>query len=246
VNFHFGNVVDEIVQDGGKVKGIKVADAFVQADVVISNIDIWFTYTRLLKDQPGPKNVLKQERSSSALIFYWGINKEFPGLDLHNIFFSEHYEEEFNAIWKRKEIHPDPTIYINVTSKLKKDDAPRGCENWFVMINVPANSGQDWNRLVAEARKHVLLKLSRNLGEDVSSLISCERILDPISIEQNTGSYQGSLYGSSSNSQFSAFLRHANFSSKVKGLYFTGGSVHPGGGIPLALLSAKIVSDLLP
>ncbi|RYE26084.1 MAG: phytoene desaturase, partial [Sphingobacteriaceae bacterium] len=63
------------------------------------------------------------------------------------------------------------------------------------------------------------------------------------SIESKTSSYQGSLYGTSSNSQFAAFLRHSNKSSKVKNLFFCGGSVHPGGGIPLALLSAKIVSD---
>ena len=83
-----------------------------------------------------------------------------------------------------------------------------------------------------------------NLGKDIEKLIVSEEVLDPRSIEHKTASYQGALYGSSSNNQFAAFLRHANFSDKIKGLYFVGGSVHPGGGIPLALLSAKIVSDL--
>jgi len=73
--------------------------------------------------------------------------------------------------------------------------------------------------------------------------IISEQVLDPRSIESKTSSYQGSLYGNSSNNRFSAFLRHANKSSKIDQLYFCGGSVHPGGGIPLALLSAKIVSD---
>jgi phytoene dehydrogenase-like protein len=112
------------------------------------------------------------------------------------------------------------------------------------MINVPANTGQNWDELIATARKNVIAKLSRMLNRDIAPLIVSEELLDPRSIEQKTASYQGSLYGTSSNNQFAAFLRHANFSSKIKGLYFVGGSVHPGGGIPLALLSAKIVDDL--
>jgi len=90
-----------------------------------------------------------------------------------------------------------------------------------------------------------LEKLTRILKKDVSRLILCEQVLDPRNIENKTGSYQGSLYGNSSNNQFAAFLRHPNFSSKLHGLYFCGGSVHPGGGIPLALLSAKIVGELV-
>jgi phytoene dehydrogenase-like protein len=113
------------------------------------------------------------------------------------------------------------------------------------MINVPSNAGQDWDALIAEARKNILNKLSRLLGKDIGGLIANESVLDPRSIESRTSSYQGSLYGTSSNSQFAAFLRHANKSSKIKGLYFCGGSVHPGGGIPLCLLSAKIVSSLI-
>ncbi|MEJ7682648.1 MAG: hypothetical protein WKG06_33285 [Segetibacter sp.] len=64
-------------------------------------------------------------------------------------------------------------------------------------------------------------------------------------IEQQTSSFMGALYGTSSNSRFAAFLRHPNFSSTVKGLYFAGGTVHPGGGILLCLKSAKLVSELI-
>ncbi|XHR95473.1 phytoene desaturase family protein [Mucilaginibacter sp. UC70_90] len=113
------------------------------------------------------------------------------------------------------------------------------------MINVPANTWQDWDALIAGARENVLNKLSRLLSKDIRKLIVTESVLDPRSIESRTSSYRGSLYGPSSNSRFAAFLRHANKSSKIKGLYFCGGSVHPGGGIPLCLLSAKIVSELV-
>ena len=111
------------------------------------------------------------------------------------------------------------------------------------MINVPANNGQNWDQLIKEARANIIQKISHILNRNIEKDIVCEQILDPRSIESKTGSYQGSLYGNSSNNQFAAFLRHPNFSSKVKNLFFCGGSVHPGGGIPLALLSAKIVSE---
>ncbi len=246
VKFHYNSPVEKIILEKNEVKGVKSAKfGFVAADIIISNVDVYFTYKKLLSDYPKltPKRVLQQERSSSALIFYWGISKQFPQLDLHNIFFSGDYQQEFEHIWKQKNISSDPTIYLNISSKYEAKDAPQGCENWFTMINVPSNQGQDWDELIAEARKNIIKKLSDALGEDISELIVCESILDPRSIESKTSSYQGSLYGNSSNSQFAAFLRHSNKSSKVKNLFFCGGSVHPGGGIPLALLSAKIVSD---
>jgi len=245
VKFHFSQYVDEIEIKDKKVNGIRVGLNSHRADLVVSNMDIWYTYRKLLKNIPAPEKILHQERSSSALIFYWGIKRTFPELDLHNIFFTEDYEREFQQIWQERTVYEDPTIYINISSRIQTSDAPPGCENWFTMINVPSNSGQDWDKLISTARSNILTKLSRILKTDVSGLIVSEEILDPRKIDSQTFSYQGSLYGSSSNNQFAAFLRHANFSSKIKGLYFAGGSVHPGGGIPLALLSAKIVVGLI-
>ncbi|WP_316801704.1 1-hydroxycarotenoid 3,4-desaturase CrtD [Pedobacter nototheniae] len=244
INFHFNQKVDEIIYSDAqkpKIKGIKLNGSVLLADVVVSNLDIWFTYKNLLKKIPPPKKLLQQERSSSALIFYWGIKGTHNELGLHNILFSAHYQNEFDAIWKNKTIGDDPTIYINITAKHIKSDAPTDCENWFVMINVPANHGQNWDILIQEAKLNVIKKINRILNTNIEASIICEEILDPRGIETKTGSYQGSLYGNSSNNQFSAFLRHSNFSSKIKNLYFCGGSVHPGGGIPLALLSAKII-----
>jgi phytoene dehydrogenase-like protein len=113
------------------------------------------------------------------------------------------------------------------------------------MVNVPANTGQDWQERKASIKKAVITKLSRLLGEDIAALIETEETLDPLMIEAQTASFMGSLYGTSSNSKLAAFFRHANFTNSIKGLYFCGGSVHPGGGIPLCLKSAKIVSELI-
>lgn len=244
--FRFEERVNSIDLQKKKIIGVTTSKQFYPFDKIVSNMDIYFTYNKLLPSIKKPLRILNQERSSSALIFYWGINKTFEQLDLHNIFFSEDYKEEFDYIFNKKSISDDPTIYINISSKFKKDDAPLGCENWFVMVNAPNNSGEDWVKIIAETKEHILIKLEKILGEQIRENIVCEEILDPILIESKTSSYKGSLYGSSSNNKFAAFLRHKNFSSKVKDLYFCGGSVHPGGGIPLCMQSAKIVSSLIP
>jgi phytoene dehydrogenase-like protein len=208
-------------------------------------MDIVATYKHLLPDAKHPEKLLSQPKSSSALIFYWGIRKEFPNLDVHNIFFSKNYQAEFEHIFKHKTIYHDPTIYVNIGSKGEPADAPAGCETWFVMINTPNNTGQDWHKLTAETRKNVLQKLSRLLNTNIEPLIEVESTLDARSIEAKTFSSQGALYGNSSNNRYAAFLRHANFSKQFKNLYFVGGSVHPGGGIPLCLSSAAITSSLI-
>jgi phytoene dehydrogenase-like protein len=198
-----------------------------------------------LNDLPQTNKLSKLERSSSALIFYWGINKEFKELGLHNILFGKEYKVEFDHLFKSKTLSNDPTIYINISSKMEAAHAPENNENWFVMINVAANVGQDWDKIITEAKKSITEKINRILKTDIEQYIISETIMDPVLIEQKTNTYQGSLYGTSSNTKFAAFFRPANFTSKIKGLYFCGGTVHPGGGIPLCLKSAYITAELI-
>ena len=244
VRFHFEQPVSEIQVEKGRASALVVGERTLRYDRIVSNMDVFFTYRRLLPGQKAPERILAQEKSTSALIFYWGIRKEFPELGLHNIFFSEDYREEFDLLGRGR-ISDDPTVYVNITQKYESGDAPAGCENWFTMINVPYNSGQDWDALIARSRKNVLDKLSRILGRAIEPLIEEEALLDPRTIESRTNSHLGALYGTSSNDRMAAFLRHANFSSRIEDLYFCGGSVHPGGGIPLCLLSARIVDQLM-
>jgi phytoene desaturase len=244
VQFNTNSKVDEIVIDNSKITGIRSNGKIIEADIVFCNSDIKPAYKCLLKTQKKPKKTLAQEPSSSAMIFYWGIKKQFPQLDLHNIFFSQDYAQEFDSIFSKATICDDPTIYIHISSKVVNEDAPKNCENWFVMVNVPYDSGQDWEILRKKIRENVIKKLSKQLDENIEVLIEEEDYLDPIRIEQRTSSFGGALYGASSNERMAAFFRHPNFSS-IKGLYFVGGSVHPGGGIPLCLLSAKIATNLV-
>jgi phytoene desaturase len=243
VNFHFSKRVKRILIENKRAIGIETEQETVKADLVISNMDIFPSYKKLMPDEKHPEQTLKQERSSSALIFYWGINRIFPELDLHNILFSKNYKDEFKTIFEKKNISDDPTIYINITCKEEKNDAPKGSENWFVMVNTPGDYGQNWEKIIALTKQQILKKIKRTLGVSIEKWIVTEEILNPKLIEKKTSSYRGSLYGAASNSKFAAFLRHPNFSQKIKNLYFCGGSVHPGGGIPLCLLSAKIVAD---
>ena len=245
VEFYFNEPVNEILIKNKKIFGIKTDRKEIKSNIVISNMDVFHTYEKLLPSLNSPKSVKKNERSSSALIFYWGINATFPNLDLHNIIFSSDYKKEFEMIFRNKKISNDPTIYINISSKDINNHAPKNKENWYVMINVPWNKNQNWKIEKAKLRKNVLNKINVTLSTDIESLIETEKIVTPHDISLDTQSYRGSLYGSSSNSKLSAFLRHPNFTNKIQNLYFVGGSVHPGGGIPLCLLSAKIVDDLI-
>lgn len=244
VQLHYNYRVDEILTENRKVKGIRIGEQRLYADVVLCNSDIRPAYKHLLPQEKISERVQQQEPSSSAMIFYFGIRQTFPQLDLHNILFSENYEQEFKAIFEEKSVSDDPTVYIHVSSKLIPSDAPKYGENWFVMVNVPANSGQDWMAMREAIRKNVIAKINRMLQTDLESLIEEEDFLDPVRIETRTSSFAGALYGASSNDRMAAFFRHPNF-SKIEGLYFAGGSVHPGGGIPLCLLSAKIATDLV-
>ena len=245
VQFHFNTAVEEIVIEHQLATGIRVNGTTHKANVVVSNMDVVPTYRHLMPTQKAPEKSLQQERSSSAVIFYWGIDRSFPDLDLHNIFFSDNYQAEFDAIFRDKTLFDDPTVYVNITAKDVHGDAPAGKENWFVMVNAPHDTGQDWDTLSKTLKKQVLDKLNRNLSVDLANHIEEEWVLTPPLIADKTASFTGALYGAASNNRMAAFLRHPNFSRQISNLYFCGGSVHPGGGIPLCLLSAKIVTNLV-
>ncbi len=240
VIFQFSTQVSKVEKIGERY----IVNGDTESDILICNMDVASAAKGPLKNFVSSKRK-KYEPSSSALIFYWGIDREFKELDLHNIFFSSDYMKEFENIFHNRKIDNDPTVYIHISSKCKVDDAPVGCENWFVMVNAPYVAGQDWEKMINEARENILIKVSKRLGTDISRHIRLEHKLTPELIQSKTGSYKGALYGSSSNDRMAAFLRQPNFSSGHKGLYFCGGSVHPGGGIPLCLLSGKITTDII-
>ncbi|MBT8378816.1 MAG: phytoene desaturase [Ignavibacteria bacterium] len=250
VKFHFNSVVKKINLNGNKVNGISYInknedDLTENYDIIISNADVNSTYKNMLSDSASraSKRYESLEPSSSAIVFYWGIKGDHPDLEIHNIIFSGNYEKEFEEIFDLKKCPEDPTIYIYISSKFNKSDAPEGFENWFVLINTPYISGQDWKEEIKKTRERVINKINSIREIDLNKLIVEEEVLTPEKIESQTGSRLGSIYGISSNSRTAAFLRQQNRSKKYKGLYFCGGSSHPGGGIPLVMLSGKLAVD---
>jgi phytoene desaturase len=233
------------------VQGKTVTAAWTQgkreaADLVVSAIDVSQTYRRLLGQPKQGEKYAALPKSTSAIIWYWGIRRQDDRLGLHNLFFSSDYPAEFKALFQEKTLPADPTIYLNISSKENPADAPEGCENWFVMVNAPANEGQPWDQWVAETRKTVVNRLRKELGWDPEEFLEAETHLDPRSLESRTGALGGALYGSNSNHPFAAFFRHANYHRAYENLYFCGGTVHPGGGIPLALKSAELALSYVP
>lgn len=247
VNIFLNQKVDEIILENREVKAIRISENFIKYDKIISNVDVNFTFQNLIRDYHNKeaKRYIKKTPSFSGLVFYWGIKKEFPELETHNILFSKIYKKEFDDLFDNKTIHSDPTVYIYISSKLNTNDAPAGKENWFIMVNAPHIQEQNWDSEVNTARKNVVNKINTFLNTDIESLIEFENTMSPIDIQDRTGSYLGSIYGISSNDKFAAFMRQSNKSKTVKNLYFCGGSAHPGGGIPLVILSGKIVSDII-
>jgi phytoene desaturase len=241
VTFHFQSPVEKIETQGKRVTGIVCEGKFVESDVVFCGTDVHFAHKHLLKEQKLPKSVL-QERSSSVVVFYWGINKKFEQLDLHNMFYPDDYASEFKGIFETGKIIQDMSVYIHRSCEVVKSDAPEGKENWFVMIMTPSDSNLVDDKSVSEIRKNTIEKLNKILKTDLEKHIVFEDYLSPRLIEEKTNSYQGALHGISSNSAFSFFKRHSNFSRSYKNLYFVGGSTHPGGGIPQCLHSAKIAT----
>ncbi len=220
------------------------------ADIVVSNADSAETYLNFLDSDDvsllTQKQVTKLEPSSSGFVLLLGIDKRYPSLSHHNIFFSRDYQREFQQIFDQKVMPDDPTVYIANTSHTNPADAPEGGSNLFVLVNAPYLSDQyNWdNHTEAYQEKLVNILESRGLDK-LSNHIIYSKSITPRDFYQRYRSNKGSIYGISSNSKMSAFLRPRNKSRSLKGLYLVGGSTHPGGGIPLVTLSAFHAVELI-
>jgi phytoene dehydrogenase-like protein len=164
----------------------------------------------------------------------------------HRIWFPPDYDAEFDALFRRPEPVSDPTVYVH--SPADPAMAPAGGEAWFVLVNAPVHDpagGVDWDAPGLRERyaDRVLEVLARR-GEDVRGRIRWREIRTPADLERDAAAPGGAIYGTASHGMLAALLRPAN-RSPVPGLYLVGGSAHPGGGLPIVALSAKIVADLV-
>jgi phytoene dehydrogenase-like protein len=242
VKFEFNNAFKSFIYEKNDIIGIKTEKGKFMSDLSVSCIDINLIYPKLKKLTGLQKFNQKQDLSTSAVVFYWGVKGLPNDLNLHNIFFSNNYYSEYKNINKNK-LYDDPTVYVNITRKVNSNDAPENCENWFVMVNVPAGY-QMTEEILNKIRANTILKLNRQLEVELDNFIVEEMLTTPKDLYEKTGAYKGALYGQSCNNRLLSFVRQMN-KGQNNGLYFGGGTVNPGGGIPLCLLSAKMVETLV-
>jgi phytoene desaturase len=242
-------MVEAIRVVDGRATGVVVEGTLIPAAGVVANVDVSTVYERLLPPTAGVRRRLRQlrryEPSCSGFVLMLGVDQKYPTLAHHNIFFSANYRQEFTDIFRRGRPAADPTVYVAITSKTDVDHAPTGGENWFILVNAPATGGSfDWAREQDAYRDLVLDRLAAH-GYDVRQHIVVERRLTPDDLARKTGAFRGALYGTSMNGVLAPFRRPHNRSPDVAGLYFAGGTTHPGGGVPMVMLSGKLVTDLV-
>ncbi len=249
VNIHLNSRVSKINTSDGVATGVVLDSGEVfSADAVIANADASILYNSLLpsmkKTRAPRRSLRKASPSLSGFSLLLGL-RGTSSLGHHTVYFPENYDDEFEAIFTRKEPVPDPTIYIcNPHDQSMKKD-PEG-ESWFVLVNAPRHEpgyGCDWNLPGLKERyaSHII-DLMESKGLDIRSRIEVMEIRTPADLEQRTNAPGGSIYGTSSNGARSAFLRARN-RSPIKNLFCVGGSAHPGGGLPLVAISAEIVAE---
>ncbi len=215
------------------------------ASRVIVNADPRYAYATLLPGHEKTAARLAQlELSYSGFVLLLGINRIYPDLAHHNIFFSSDYRAEFAAIVDMQVPAPDPTIYVCAASVTDPRLAPPGHMNLFVLVNAPVlNPRVNWAREAQGYRNLILHKLERMGLENLSQHIVIEQIWTPETINQRYNAPGGSIYGLASNNPWTAFMRPPLRARDVRGVYFVGGGTHPGGGIPLVLLSGRAVAE---
>ena len=246
VRIHTSAKAEKICHDGKQISGLQVSGEKIEADYVLCGADAIVAHDELIdRHQHRREKLNRLEPSLSGMVFLWGVRGEHPKLAHHNIIFSSDYNAEFKQIFKFQQVPDDPTVYIAITSKADAGHAPGDGENWFVLLNMPSLAPEQvWEEEKVRMRAVVLDKLKR-IGLDIVDRIDVEQIYTPEDFSELYASNQGSIYGISSNSRTTAFKRLPNRSRILDGLYFAGGSVHPGGGIPLVMLSGKMAATLI-
>ena len=246
--------VQRILVEYGEARGVVLDDGRVRrCDVVIANSDVVTTHRELLSPTVCSTRLVHHlsalEPSCSGFVLMLGVNKEYSQLAHHNIFFSDDYEAEFDDLFAHHIPLRNPTIYICATSRSDSTQAPVKHENLFVLVNAPyLTAASNWKRDAAPYRERILNLLASypqaNLG-DLREHIVCEAMLTPEDFRRKYGANRGSIYGLSSNQRMAPFTRPGNRSKEIDNLYFVGGSTHPGGGVPLVMLSGKIVAEMV-
>ncbi len=237
--------VDRIESTNQRVTSVRLSDGTIlKADLVIANCEA--QDTRLMLGEPEAVRLEPENRSMSGVVFLIGCRKTLPSLNHHSIYFSSDYQAEFRQIFDEQKFPDDPTVYVNCPSRSDRSIVPDAGESLFIMANAPSGDQLEWDEvMIAEARKRVFNRLRLGGFPNIEDEIVVEEVWTPKKIASRYLMPGGAIYGTHSHGWKKAFLRPPNKDSKYQGLYYVGGSTHPGGGTPTVLLSAQITADLI-
>lgn len=252
---HTGVEVEEILVEGKRVTGIRLADGSIHhADHVISNADVAFTYLNLIprRHRSWRNSDWRYQRaarySMSLFVIYFGTKRRYENSRLlhHNIILGERYKELLADIFKRKHLAQDFSLYLHVPTLTDPSLAPEGCESFYVLSPVPhLGSGIDWEKAAQPYRDAIMQFLEDNYLPDLQENIVVEHRIDPTHFERTLNSHMGSAFSLEPILTQSAWFRPHNRSEDLENLYFVGAGTHPGAGLPGVLSSAKIAEDLI-
>ncbi|GGO61129.1 phytoene desaturase family protein [Nonomuraea cavernae] len=244
VEVHLSAPVAAITADGDRVTGLRLAGGErVPADIVVANTDAASLYGDLLPHRRRLRRIARLGRSSSVLLLLAGVEGRTPGLAHHSIVFSADYRQEFADIFERRVPPRDPTVYIGCSAVDDPSQAPDGAENQVLLVNVPARDPGRWPVSVESYRDLVLERLAER-GHDLAGRLRFVDTFTPADLRDRYGAWGGAIYGAATHGTLSPFLRPGNRGPR-RGLYLVGGSAHPGGGLPMVTLGARIVAGLV-
>ncbi|WP_436762713.1 phytoene desaturase family protein [Streptosporangium sp. V21-05] len=239
-----GAEVARVLADGERVRGVRLASGERErADVVVANTDAAALYGRLLPDRRRLRRIAGLGTSSSVFLLLAGVEGRTEGLGHHSIVFSGDYEREFGDIFRRRRPPEDPTVYIGCSVVDDPSQAPPGTENWVMLVNVPARDPGRWP-MSPEAYRDLVLGRLASRGYDLSGRLRFVDLFTPADLRDRYGAWGGSIYGGAYSGRLAPFRRPGNRGPR-RGLYLVGGSAHPGGGLPLVAMGARIVASLV-
>ncbi len=244
---HFGRETVEILRDGARVKGVAFkGGGTAPADIVVSNMEVVPAYEKLTKEPPAfLKSLEKFEPACSGLVLHLGVNRIYPQLAHHNFFYSRNARHHFDSLFHRAELSDDPTIYLVAPCKTDPAQAPAGCEIIKVLPHIPhLHADKPISQDEYKAFRLLLIEKLERMGlTDLRRHIVSEEMWTPHDIEARYYSNKGSIYGVVSDRRKNLGFKAPQRSSKYPNLYFVGGSVNPGGGMPMVVLSGQLVRD---
>ncbi|MBD3184333.1 phytoene desaturase [Candidatus Poribacteria bacterium] len=249
VKFHYDSSVAKINVEGSKATGVTLENGEkVESDAIIANADLPYVYSELLPDKNKAKRLYRKKYSSSAIMFYWGIKGTRPEqLQHHNVFLADNnYRESFDKIFRDLTLPDDPSFYVCSPSRTDDSCAPPDGDSLLVLVpvgHINEETPQDWDAIRDKARNKVFAKLESIGIKNLEKYIAFEEIIEPTDYRDYLNLAKGSAFGLSHNLFQVGYLRPHNRHDRYKNLYFVGASTHPGGGLPMVLISARLVVE---